>query len=133
MNRTDRNSLVQQLKTIAAIPVTPFHPDGTVDWENYDRVVRRIVAGLPGRLQVDEGEFVPQLADGRCQLPDAAAVAGAGRERREAGDEDDLHVLLAQLLQVDALRRLPDQLVEQMHRDVAQAREICARASYRAA
>ena len=45
MNNTDRAALVQQLKTIAAIPVTPFHADGSVDWETYDRVVRRIVDG----------------------------------------------------------------------------------------
>jgi 4-hydroxy-tetrahydrodipicolinate synthase len=41
----DRAALVQQLKTIAAIPVTPFHADGSVDWPAYDRVVRRIVDG----------------------------------------------------------------------------------------
>ena len=45
MNANDRTALVQQLKSIAAIPVTPFHPDGSVDWETYDRVVRRIVDG----------------------------------------------------------------------------------------
>src|SRR5829696_6496997 len=42
MNRAE---LIQQLKTIAAIPVTPFHPDGSIDWDIYGAVVRRIVDG----------------------------------------------------------------------------------------
>ena len=45
MNTSERAALLQELKTIAAIPVTPFHTDGSVNWETYDRVVRQIVDG----------------------------------------------------------------------------------------
>lgn len=41
----ERAALMQELRTIAAIPVTPFHPDGQVDWDGYAGVVRRIAGG----------------------------------------------------------------------------------------
>src|SRR5262249_40196901 len=31
------------LATVAAIPVTPFGPDGQVDWDAHARLIRRIV------------------------------------------------------------------------------------------
>ena len=31
------------LATVAAIPVTPFGPDGQVDWDAHDDVIRRMV------------------------------------------------------------------------------------------
>jgi 4-hydroxy-tetrahydrodipicolinate synthase len=41
----NRARLIDELKTIAAIPVTPFHADGSVDWDGYGSVVRRITGG----------------------------------------------------------------------------------------
>jgi len=49
------------LATVAAIPVTPFGPDGQVDWDAHDRVIRRMVdAGV------------------RLVTPAVAAAAGSG-------------------------------------------------------
>ena len=31
------------LATVAAIPVTPFGPDGAVDWDGHARLIRRLV------------------------------------------------------------------------------------------
>jgi 4-hydroxy-tetrahydrodipicolinate synthase len=35
--------LIQRLRSITAIPVTPFAPDGQVDWSTYSRLVGRLV------------------------------------------------------------------------------------------
>ena len=37
------DQLRNALATVAAIPVTPFGPDGQVDWDAHDRVIRRMV------------------------------------------------------------------------------------------
>src|SRR5262245_57063867 len=41
----DRSRLVDALRTICAIPVTPFGADGAADWDAYRPVVTRIAAG----------------------------------------------------------------------------------------
>jgi 4-hydroxy-tetrahydrodipicolinate synthase len=41
----DRHRLIDELKTICAIPVTPFRDDLSIDWEGYASVVRRIADG----------------------------------------------------------------------------------------
>ena len=55
----DRPRLLAELATVCAIPVTPFHPDGSVDWDAYRRTVVAIVDG--GVLAVtpngNTGEF----------------------------------------------------------------------------
>src|SRR6266513_4230514 len=37
------DQLRSALATVAAIPVTPFGPDGQVDWDAHGRVIRRMV------------------------------------------------------------------------------------------
>ena len=37
------DQLRSALATVAAIPVTPFGPDGQADWDAHDRVIRRMV------------------------------------------------------------------------------------------
>src|SRR5215469_1730432 len=72
------------LATVAAIPVTPFGPDGQVDWEAHDRVIRRMVdAGV--RLITpngNTGEFYALTAAEARRATEsavaAAAVSGTG-------------------------------------------------------
>jgi 4-hydroxy-tetrahydrodipicolinate synthase len=45
MDESDRGRLVDALRTICAIPATPFAPAGAVDWAGYRRVVERLVGG----------------------------------------------------------------------------------------
>ena len=45
MDATTRARLIDDLSTVCAIPVTPFHPGGAVDWKAFRRVVERIVDG----------------------------------------------------------------------------------------
>ncbi len=40
-----RARLMRELATVCAIPVTPFHPDGEVDWDGYRQTVIAIAAG----------------------------------------------------------------------------------------
>jgi len=41
----DRARLIADLSTICAIPVTPFAPDGAIEWDAYGRVIERLVDG----------------------------------------------------------------------------------------
>src|SRR5215470_1303809 len=74
------------LATVAAIPVTPFGPDGQVDWEAHARLIRRIVdSGV--RLITptgNTGEFYAlTAAETRGATESAvAAVGGGGHGRR---------------------------------------------------
>jgi len=66
------------LATVAAIPVTPFGPDGKVDWDAHGRVIRRMVdAGV--RLITpngNTGEFYALTAvEARRATESAVAVA----------------------------------------------------------
>jgi 4-hydroxy-tetrahydrodipicolinate synthase len=45
LDSTAREALTRELATVCAIPVTPFHADGEVDWEAYRRTVVAIVDG----------------------------------------------------------------------------------------
>jgi 4-hydroxy-tetrahydrodipicolinate synthase len=45
MEERDRGRLVDALRTVCAVPVTPFAPRGEVDWAAYRRVVERLVGG----------------------------------------------------------------------------------------
>jgi len=74
------------LATVAAIPVTPFGPDGQVDWEAHGRVIRRMVdAGV--RLITpngNTGEFYALTAAEARRAAESAveAAGGSGNERR---------------------------------------------------
>ena len=102
----DRPALLQQLKTIAAIPVTPFHADRSIDWDAYDRVVRRIVGGgvtvvtpngntgefyALSREECDRAVHVTAGAVGKGVLVmpgvgyDVATAVALGREAERAG------------------------------------------------
>jgi 4-hydroxy-tetrahydrodipicolinate synthase len=72
------------LATVAAIPVTPFGPDGQVDWDAHDRVIRRMVdAGV--RLVTPNGNtgefYALTAAEARRATESAVAAAGSGAER----------------------------------------------------
>jgi 4-hydroxy-tetrahydrodipicolinate synthase len=45
LDPTARESLIRDLATVCAIPVTPFHADGEVDWDGYRRTVVAIADG----------------------------------------------------------------------------------------
>ena len=68
------------LATVAAIPVTPFGPDGQVDWDAHDRVIRRMVdAGV--RLVTpngNTGEFYALTAAEARRATESAVAAAAG-------------------------------------------------------
>jgi 4-hydroxy-tetrahydrodipicolinate synthase len=79
------DQLRSALATVAAIPVTPFGPDGQVDWDAHDRVIRRMVdAGV--RLVTPNGNtgefYALSAAEARRATESAvAAAAGSGAER----------------------------------------------------
>jgi 4-hydroxy-tetrahydrodipicolinate synthase len=84
------------LATVAAIPVTPFGPDGQVDWGAHDRVIRRMVDAGVGLITPNgnTGEFYAlsaaearrvtesavAAARGTGSGPGAAVLAGVGRD-----------------------------------------------------
>jgi 4-hydroxy-tetrahydrodipicolinate synthase len=77
------------LATVAAIPVTPFGPDGQVDWDAHGRVIRRMVdAGV--RLITPNGNtsefYALTAAEARRATESAVAVAGGG----DAGQRADV-------------------------------------------
>src|SRR4029077_18712662 len=67
------------LATVAAIPVTPFGPDGHADWDAHDRVIRRMVdAGI--RLVTpneNTGEFYALPATEALRSTESAVAAAA--------------------------------------------------------
>jgi 4-hydroxy-tetrahydrodipicolinate synthase len=74
------DQLRSALATVAAVPVTPFGPDGQVDWEAHDRVIRRMVdAGV--RLVTpngNTGEFYALTAAEARRATESAVAATAG-------------------------------------------------------
>jgi 4-hydroxy-tetrahydrodipicolinate synthase len=73
------------LATVAAVPVTPFGPDGQADWDAHDRVIRRMVdAGV--RLITPNGNtgefYALTAAEARRAAESAVAVAGGGAGHR---------------------------------------------------
>ena len=78
------DQLRSALATVAAIPVTPFGPDGQVDWEAHGRVIRRMVdAGV--RLVTPNGNtgefYALTAAETRRATESAVAAAGSGTEQ----------------------------------------------------
>ena len=75
------DQLRSTLATVAAVPVTPFGPDGQVDWEAHDRVIRRMVdAGV--RLVTpngNTGEFHALTAAEARRATESAVAAAAGQ------------------------------------------------------
>lgn len=81
------------LATVAAIPVTPFGPDGQVDWDAHGRVIRRMVdAGV--RLITPNGNtgefYALSVAEARRATESAVAVAGDSGADILAGVGHDL-------------------------------------------
>jgi len=76
------------LATVAAIPVTPFGPDGQVDWDAHDRVIRRMVdAGV--RLVTpngNTGEFYALSAAEARRATESAVAAAAGNGDGQPAD-----------------------------------------------
>ena len=74
------DQLRSALATAAAVPVTPFGPDGQVDWDAHDRVIRRMVdAGV--RLVTpngNTGEFYALTAAEARRATESAVAAAAG-------------------------------------------------------
>jgi 4-hydroxy-tetrahydrodipicolinate synthase len=107
----DRAQRVDALRTISAIPVTPFTPDGQIDWDAYGRVIDRLVDGgitvvTPNgntgefyALTADECdravevtvERVARAGDGALVMPgvghDAATATAMGRVAQHLGAE----------------------------------------------
>ena len=74
------DQLRSALATVAAVPVTPFGPDGQVDWEAHDRVIRLIV-GAGVRLVTpngNTGEFYALTAAEARHATESAVAAAAG-------------------------------------------------------
>jgi 4-hydroxy-tetrahydrodipicolinate synthase len=76
------DQLRNALATVAAIPVTPYGPDGQVDWEAHGRLIRRMVdTGV--RLVTpngNTGEFYALTAvETRRAVQSAVAAADGGR------------------------------------------------------
>ncbi|HEV2126194.1 MAG TPA: dihydrodipicolinate synthase family protein [Chloroflexota bacterium] len=61
----NRAKLIEELKTISAIPVTPFDDAGRVDWSAYERVVHQIADGGVSVLTPNgnTGEFYALTAE----------------------------------------------------------------------
>ena len=73
------------LATVAAIPVTPFGPDGQVDWEAHARLIRRMVdTGV--RLVTPNGNtgefYALTVAETRGATESAVAAVGGAQGRR---------------------------------------------------
>ena len=85
MTLATADQLRSALATVAAIPVTPFGPDGQVDWDAHDRVIRRMVdAGV--RLVTpngNTGEFYA-LTAAEARRATESAVRGRRQRRRAA-------------------------------------------------
>ena len=74
-------SFAAALATVAAIPVTPFGPDGQVDWDAHARLIRRMVdTGV--RLVTPNGNtgefYALTAAETRRATESAVAAAGNG-------------------------------------------------------
>jgi 4-hydroxy-tetrahydrodipicolinate synthase len=73
------------LATVAAIPVTPFGPDGQVDWDAHARLIRRMVdTGV--RLITPNGNtgefYALTVPETRRAVESTMAVTGGGHGRR---------------------------------------------------
>jgi 4-hydroxy-tetrahydrodipicolinate synthase len=81
------------LAAVAAIPVTPFGPDGQVDWDAHGRVIRRMVDAGVGLITPNgnTGEFYAlTAAEARRATESAVAAAGESQAGILAGVGHDL-------------------------------------------
>ena len=81
------DQLRSALATVAAIPVTPFRPDGQVDWDAHARLIRRMVdTGV--RLVTPNGNtgefYALTAAETRHAVQSAVATVGGGGHGRRA-------------------------------------------------
>jgi 4-hydroxy-tetrahydrodipicolinate synthase len=79
------DQLRDALATVAAIPVTPFGPDGQIDWDGHGRVIRRMLdSGV--RLITPNGNtgefYALTTPETRRVTESAIAAAGSGHSRR---------------------------------------------------
>jgi 4-hydroxy-tetrahydrodipicolinate synthase len=87
------DQLRSALATVAAIPVTPFGPDGQVDWDAHGRVIRRMVDAGVGLITPNgnTGEFYAlTAAEARRATESAVAAAGDSHAGILAGVGHDL-------------------------------------------
>ena len=87
------DQLRSALATVAAIPVTPFGPDGQVDWDAHGRVIRRMVDAGVGLITPNgnTGEFYAlTVAEARRVTESAVAAAGDSHAGILAGVGHDL-------------------------------------------
>ncbi len=87
------DQLRSALATVAAIPVTPFGPDGQVDWDAHGRVIRRMVDAGVGLITPNgnTGEFYAlTAAEARRVTESAVAAAGDSHAGILAGVGHDL-------------------------------------------
>ncbi|MHA6764328.1 dihydrodipicolinate synthase family protein [Streptacidiphilus sp. PAMC 29251] len=69
------------LDTVVAISVTPFHPDGSIDWDAHAALIARLVAHGIGTVTVNgnTGEFYAlSPAEARRAVESAVSAAGGG-------------------------------------------------------
>jgi 4-hydroxy-tetrahydrodipicolinate synthase len=81
------------LAAVAAIPVTPFGPDGQVDWDAHGRVIRRMVDAGVGLITPNgnTGEFYAlTAAEARRATESAVAAVGESQAGILAGVGHDL-------------------------------------------
>lgn len=84
---TALDALRARLATVVAIPVTPFHPDGGVDWGTHAALIRRLV---DNGVEVvtpngNTGEFYTLTAAETRRAVESAVAAVAGRAEVVAG------------------------------------------------
>jgi 4-hydroxy-tetrahydrodipicolinate synthase len=87
------DQLRSALATVAAIPVTPFGPDGQVDWDAHGRMIRRMVDAGVGLITPNgnTGEFYAlTAAEARRATESAVAAAGDSHADILAGVGHDL-------------------------------------------
>ena len=84
------------LRTVTAIPVTPFHADGSVDFGAYRRVVARMVAGGITAMTPNgnTGEFYALSPGEHRSVLEAAVTAAADRAMVISGIGFDLETAI---------------------------------------
>ncbi|HEV3292157.1 MAG TPA: dihydrodipicolinate synthase family protein [Streptosporangiaceae bacterium] len=93
LDHASADELRSALATVAAIPVTPFGPDGQVDWDAHGRVIRRMVDAGVGLITPNgnTGEFYAlTAAEARRVTESAVAAAGDSHAGILAGVGHDL-------------------------------------------
>jgi 4-hydroxy-tetrahydrodipicolinate synthase len=82
------DQLRSALATVAAIPVTPFGPDGEVDWDAHGRLIRRMVAAGARLITPNgnTGEFYALTAAEARRATESAVAACGGSETGPGAD-----------------------------------------------